>query len=153
MKKSLAIDSSPLIILSKLKYLDNVFEFFDEVEIPEGVLKEVEKKEDDVKIEVKKLIDLEQLKREEIDVAFPFLGRGESSVIKLALDKNKVACLDDKKARGTAQDLGITVIGTLAILRRIHEIGDLKDENEVLYIKLRNLGFYLKPDLFRKFFT
>jgi len=151
--KSLAIDSSTLIILSKLNYLDKALEFFEEIEVPLGVLKEVELKDDEVKIKSREMLDSKRLKREDIDVEFPFLGRGESSAIRLALDNDKVICLDDKKARRLSSDLGLTVIGTLSILRKIYKVGELKERPEELYFKLRALGFYIDYALFSKIFA
>jgi predicted nucleic acid-binding protein len=153
MIKSLATDSSTLIILSKLNYLDKALEFFEEIEVPLGVLREIELKDDEVKRKIRELLDSKRLKREDIDVEFPFLGRGESSAIRLALDKSKVLCLDDKKARRLASDLGLTVIGTLSILRKIYKIGELKERPEELYFKLKALGFYMDYALFIKIFA
>lgn len=57
MMRSLAIDSSTLIILSKLNYLDKALEFFEETEVPLGVLKEVELKDDEVKTKIREMLD------------------------------------------------------------------------------------------------
>ena len=57
MMRSLAIDSSTLIILSKLNYLDKALEFFEETEVPLRVLKEVELKDDEVKTKIREMLD------------------------------------------------------------------------------------------------
>ena len=40
--------------------------------------------------------------------------------------------MDDKKARKLARDLGVTVMGTLALLKRLHQEGKLKESVEEL---------------------
>ncbi len=61
MIKSLATDSSTLIILSKLNYLDKALEFFEEIEVPLGVLREIELKDDEVKRKIRELLDSKRL--------------------------------------------------------------------------------------------
>lgn len=92
------------------------------------------------------------LKVEEVSVPFPRLGVGESSAILVALNKGKVAVIDDKRARRLARELGLEVIGTIAILRELYERGYLKMTIEELYIKLLDLGFYIKKDIYNKIF-
>ncbi len=90
---------------------------------------------------MKALVEKGQLYIEEVSQAFPQLGLGESSVILVALNKGKVVVLDNKKARRLVRELGLNVIGTLAILRKLYELGLLKMAKEELYIRLLNLGF------------
>ncbi|OYT31871.1 MAG: hypothetical protein B6U94_01575 [Thermofilum sp. ex4484_79] len=52
---------------------------------------------------------------------FPRLGLGESSAILLALEKDKIVVLDDKRARRLARELGLEVIGTFSVLKKLHE--------------------------------
>ncbi len=89
---------------------------------------------------------------EEVSVAFPRLGVGESSAILVALNKGKVVVLDDKRARRLAHELGLEVIGTLVILRELYEQGYIKMTIDELYIKLLDLGFYIKRDIYNKIF-
>jgi len=70
----------------------------------------------------------------------------------VALNKRKVAVLDDRNARKLARELGLNVIGTLAILRKLYELGILKVSKEELYVKLLNLGFYIKQETYNKIF-
>ncbi len=71
----------------------------------------------------------------------------------IALIKGKVAVLDDKKARKLARDLGVTVMGTLALLKRLHQEGKLKESVEELYIKLTGLKFRVERHIFSKIFS
>jgi len=147
------LNTSPLIVLSKLGLLELALtELFYEAQIPQGVLSELGRKDDAVYHLVKDLVRRGLLKVEEVSVSFPRLGVGESSAILVALNKGKVAVIDDKRARRLARELGLEVIGTIAILRELYERGYLKMTIEELYIKLLDLGFYIKKDSYNKIF-
>ncbi|MEB2836296.1 MAG: DUF3368 domain-containing protein [Desulfurococcales archaeon] len=147
------LNTSPLIVLSKLGLLELALtELFYEAQLPRGVMSELERKNDAVYHLVKDLVRRGLLKVEEVSVSFPRLGVGESSAILVALNKGKVAVLDDKKARRLARELGLEVIGSIAILRELYEQGYIKMTIEELYIKLLNLGFYIKRDIYNKIF-
>ena len=62
-------------------------------------------------------IDEGWIRVEDVKKRLPRLGLGESSAILLALTKNKVVVLDDKRARRLARELGLEVIGTLSIFK------------------------------------
>ena len=148
------LNTSPLIVLSKLGLLELALtELFSEAQLPLGVLSELGRKDDAVYHLVKDMVRRGLLKVEEVSVAFPRLGVGESSAILVALNKGKVVVLDDKRARRLARELGLEVIGTLAILRELYEQGYIKMTIEELYIKLLDLGFYIKRDIYNKIFN
>ena len=42
------LNTSPIIVLTRLNLLEEAIKLFDEVEIPRGVLKELERRKDDV---------------------------------------------------------------------------------------------------------
>jgi len=113
---------------------------------------ELERKHDNLYSHVKALLENGQLRIEEVSHVFPQLGLGESSAILVALNKGKVVVLDDKKARKLVRELGLNVIGTLAILQKLYELGLLKMTKEELYIRLLNLGFYIKQGSYNKIF-
>jgi predicted nucleic acid-binding protein len=76
-----------------------------------------------------------------------FLGIGESSVIALALEtENALIILDDKKARGYAQSLGLNIIGILGLLIQAYKQGLIDDIDEAL-AALRATGFRLPADI------
>ncbi len=148
------LNTSPLIVLSKLGLLELALtKLFSEAQIPQSVLSELGRKDDAVYHLVKDLVRRGLLKVEEVSVSFPRLGVGESSAILVALNKGKVVVLDDKRARRLARELGLEVIGTLAILRELYEQGYIKMTIEELYIKLLDLGFYIKRDIYNKIFN
>jgi len=151
-KFSAVFNTSVLIVLAKLKYLNDVAALFKQVEVSRAVMKELSARKDEVYSRVKELVNRDVIKLEDVERDFPGLGRGESSTIFVALVKGKVAVLDDRKARRLARDLGITVLGTLALLKRLYEVGKLKESLEELYIKLTRLKFRIERYLFNKIF-
>ena len=146
------LNASPLIVLVKLGILKEALNLFSEVEVPRGVLEEIERRRDEVYRELTRLIAEEKIHVEDIRRKLPRLGLGESSAIFLALVKNKVVILDDKRARKLARELGLEVIGTLSILKKLHEKGILKEAPSKLYRHLIEMGFYIDKELFDKVF-
>ncbi len=148
------LNTSPIIVLTKLGVLeDTIRHVFTDTEIPRGVLLELGRRRDEVYHAVLDLIGKGLLQVEEVSRSFPRLGLGESSAILVALERNKIVILDDKKARRLARELGLEVIGTLSVLRRLYEIGILKMNREQLYIRLLNTGFYIRKSIFDKIFV
>jgi len=115
-------NSGPLIALSKIKHLDILKDFFEEIIIPEAVWIEVVEKgkgrpgAKDIKESpwiivnrVENKIGIEALRHE--------IGAGESEAIILAMELNAdLVLIDDKIARGIAGSMGLNVAGTLSII-------------------------------------
>ena len=73
------------------------------------------------------------------------LGKGELSVLLLAMEQNSVAVLDEKTARGEAERLKIRVMGTLGILARSIERKWCTDHQCVkIVVRLHNSGFRIR---------
>jgi len=117
------LNASPIIVLVKLGILNQALNLFCEVEVPSGVLEELERKKDEVYQELMRAIGEGGIRVEGFKKRLPRLGLGESSVILLALTRGKIAVLDDKQARRLARELGLEVIGTLSILKKLYENG------------------------------
>ena len=145
-------NTSPLIVLAKLNLLEKAIEVLGEVEIPKGVLEEIKVKEDQVQVKVIRLIKAGKICVEDVKRRFPRLGTGESSAIVLALMKRKIVVLDDRRARKIARELGLEVIGTLSILRRLYKVNVLKKKPNSLYKHLVRIGFYIDRKTFNKIF-
>ena len=145
-------NSSPLIILAKLGLLEMITHIFNEIEIPKTVLEEIKIKKDKVYNAVDSLIENKKLHVEDVEKQFSRLGLGESSAIFLALIKEKIVVLDDKKARRLARELKLDAIGTLSVLKKLYEDGLLKIEPNSLYMRLVEMGFYVNKTLFDRIF-
>lgn len=113
------LNASPIIVLGKLGLLEKALSLFSEVEVPSGVLEEVKRKRDEVYQELTRVIDAGRIRTEDVKRRLPRLGLGESSAILLALTRDKIVVLDDKRARKLARELGLEVIGTLSILKKL----------------------------------
>jgi len=146
------LDSSPLIVLAKLGLLESITKVFNDIEVPQGVLEEISKKKNEVYAGIIRLIRQGKIRIENVKKKLPRLGLGESSAIFLALMKGKIVILDDKKARKLARELGLEVIGTLSILKKLHDERLLKDTPNTLYRRLIEIGFYIDKQIFDKIF-
>ncbi|QDA30704.1 DUF3368 domain-containing protein [Thermococcus indicus] len=145
-------NSSPLIVLGKLGYLDIVVSLFEEALVPEGVLDEIMAKEDKVSLEVSNLINMKALEVREpkkgLIPNYSGLHRGELEAIALAKEMNAIVVLDDLKARKAARLEGLRVTGTLGILKVLRDGGLIEDNPKELLNKLNHVGFRIRPELF-----
>ncbi len=148
----IVLNTSPIIVLGKLGLLEKALSLLGEVEVPRGVLEEVERKRDEVYQELTRLIAEGRIRVEGVRKRLPRLGLGESSAILLALMKNKIIVIDDKRARRLARELGLEVIGTLSILKKLHEEGVLVETPNTIYRRLIEIGFYVDKKLFDRVF-
>ena len=146
------LNTSPIIILTKLGVLEKVLDLFSEVEVPDGVLEELKRKKDEVYQKITRYINEGKIRVEHIKKRFPRLGLGESSVILLSLMRNKIVVLDDRRARRLARELGLETIGTLSILKKLYEEGLLAETPSAIYKRLVEIGFYIDRKLFDKIF-
>ena len=146
------LNTSPIIVLVELGILSETLNLFSEVEVPSGVLEELERKKDEVYQELTRAISEGRIRVEDVKRRLPRLGLGESSAILLALTRGKIVVLDDKRARRLARELGLEVIGTLSVLKKLHESGALAETPSTIYRRLIEIGFYIDKKLFDKVF-
>jgi predicted nucleic acid-binding protein len=157
-------NSSPLILLAKIRKLSYLFSLFEYIIIPPEVFNEVIKQglennhpdaiqlEENYKkgvIKVKKpRIIYESLEKNKN------LHLGEIEALSLAIEsKNSVILLDDEEARIFARKMGITVKGTLGILVENYNkqlitqkeaIDSLGKLNEIMYLSGEVFEFILQ---------
>ncbi len=152
-------NTSPLIVLSKLGYIDMLPEIFEKIYIPSGVRREISEKEDDVHKAVEALIERGFIEVKEVENRFLVqmlnaeLGIGESEVIALGKEvKSDFVLLDDLKARQWARSFKMNVMGTLAIIRALVRRGIIKEAPDEIYIRLRSIDFWISRELFSSLF-
>ena len=145
-------NTSPIIVLSKLGLLKDAIDLFGEVEVSSGVIEELSRKKNRVYQELMEAISEGKVRLEDVRKRLPRLGLGESSTIFLALIKNKTAVLDDRRARRLARELGLDVIGTLSILKKLYDKGVISETPNMIYKRLIEIGFYIDKKLFDKIF-
>jgi predicted nucleic acid-binding protein len=147
-------NSSPIIVLGKLGYLEKAVELFGEAFIPKAVADEINAREDDVNSLLSQLIREDKISLETAgdtsQFEYPGLHGGEIEVIGMAKRLNEVAILDDLKARKAARLEGLRVMGTVAVLRLLRDAGHLTETNEELLRSLLGVGFRIRPELFYK---
>ena len=153
-------NSSPLIILSKLNYLEGSLQLFDKPVIPSAVLIEIQQKDDDVHCAINQLLKKGRLEKR--DSKFSRLsnglnqriGKGESEAIALGIELNMdYVILDDKVARREAERLGLKVLGSLGIILKLEKENIITINNyEDLYLQLVELDFRVRKEIFEMIF-
>ncbi len=151
MNKHWVVNSSPIILLSKIGQVALLHELSDELVIPAGVAQEIQQgTENDaarrwLKNEGQKWV-------RETDVILPIisawlLGVGESQVLSYAKrHTDYVAILDDRAARNCAATLKIPVRGTLGVLLLAKKMGKLTKVKPLL-TQLQDVGLRVSSKL------
>ena len=153
-------NTSPIIFLYKLGYLELARNLFNDIYIPTSVFSEISEKEDKLKTIMEVFIQEETFKQREIKLINIFrglnqrIGKGESEAIVLAIElEADYVILDDFVARKEAVRLGLNVKGSLGIIRKLMtdkhiEVIAIDD----LYERLKKIKFRVKRDIFNKIF-
>ena len=143
MKKVVISDTSCLIILSKIGYLEVLQALFGEVLISREVKDEFGEDLPDWII-VKKVASrhIERILLLNVD-------EGEASAMALYLEQQSedvLLVIDERKGRLVAQDLGIKIIGTIGIIIKAKEKGIITNLSEIIE-RLEQTDFRLSPKL------
>jgi|AntRauTorcE11898_2_1112593.scaffolds.fasta_scaffold10379_3 predicted nucleic acid-binding protein len=144
-------NASPLIFLAKIKLIDLLPSFCDQLIIPEGVISEIQKHPDEASQWLKQNEENYQVTAVQVPsyVHAWDLGKGESEVIASAIEsKEFVVALDDKAARNCAISLNLNVIGTIGIILKMQQAKLLNDAVTPL-IRLREQGFRIDDVLYQ----
>jgi predicted nucleic acid-binding protein len=151
---------SPIIFLTKLGIIEAALDLFDRIDIPSSVYSEIHQKPDASVEAVEDLIKEKQIsvskaRNERLFNALGRrLGKGEAEAIALAIETGAdFAILDDHAARVEATRLGLSVKGTLGIVRRLMEIRALEIDLGELFNDLKAMGFRIRPELFWEIFS
>lgn len=156
----IVLNSSPLIFLSKLNYLNQFVESSDDFYIPQSVADEIKAKSDSSSQTVQVLINSGNLQVRSsklitlVNSLNQRLGKGESEAIALAIELNTdYLLLDDSTARKEAKRLGLNVKGTLAVIKKLSRDGKISIESlDKLYQQLMEIEFRVKKSLFDQIF-
>jgi predicted nucleic acid-binding protein len=153
-------DSSPLIFLARLDFLEAALNLFETVSLPKAVADEIYAKHDQARRSIQVLIESHKLEIKETRLPFiadslnKHLGRGEAATIALGVElQPDYVILDDSPARKEAMRLGLRVKGTLGIIKKLQETGGIRIENvDELYQTLGGIRFWVKRTLFDAIF-
>ncbi|MFM7883366.1 MAG: DUF3368 domain-containing protein [Microcystis panniformis] len=147
----IVFNSSPLIFLSQLGFLEKFLDSNDNFYLPASVqpsetLNKLINQQKLIILNIK-LISLANSLNER-------LGKGESDAITLGIElQTDYIILDDFAARKEALHLGLNVKGTLAIIRKLLKEGKIEIENlESFYQRLREINFRVKREIFESIF-
>jgi predicted nucleic acid-binding protein len=157
MNENWVLDASPIILLGKADLLKTVSPLATLWIIPEGVIREVEAKRP-IESYLSDISSGSEVVREHVSNINPSiaawdLGRGESEVLTLALEKAGAgAVLDDLQARKCAALFDISLIGSLGLILLTKRKGLLhlaKPEIE----RLKAVGLHIDPIMLTRILT
>jgi predicted nucleic acid-binding protein len=157
----IVLNSSPLIFLAKLGYLNQFIEYPDDFYIPESVAEEISAKLDPASQTIQTLINADKLQVRAsslitlVNSLNQRLGKGESEAIALGVELNAdYVLLDDSTARREAKRLGLSIKGTLAVIKKINKDGKIIIESlDSLYQQITEIEFRVKRPLFDEIFS
>jgi predicted nucleic acid-binding protein len=156
----IVFNSSPLIFLSRLEFLDLFLSTEFQFLLAAGVKKEISAKQDQSSQHINILISENKLlvqKVQLISLANRLNERlriGESEAITLGVElQPDYIILDDFAARKEAIRLGLNVKGTLAVIRKLQIEGKISiSDLDMLYQKIRDVNFRVKREIFDSIF-
>ncbi len=141
MPEIIIVDASVLIALEKIDLLQILCKIYKEVILPDAVFREV----GNVNIDCHSVRRVESrlinILTQELN-----LGRGESEVIALAYETNFKTLIDDLKARKVAEDLGLSVSGSIGVLLKAEKLGIIENALKKTQ-ELKDKGFYVSDNL------
>lgn len=141
MPELIIADTSVLIALEKIDLLYILCKIYKEILLPGAVVKEFGNINIGChsvrKVESRLITTL----MEDLN-----LGRGESEVIALAYDTNCNALIDDLKARKAAENMGLSISGSIGVILKAEKLGIIdKALNKVQ--ELKEKGFFISNEL------
>ncbi len=151
-------DTSPLLGLSAIGYLELLKDQFGQVLIPPSVLAELRLETDfrgTVFIQqalnqgwlVPKEIQNEPLARSLLSE----LHRGEAEAITLAIDLHlDMIVMDERIGRDRARAMGLNTIGILGVLLNAKKYGKLDSVESAMNALRREVGFFISEQLYRE---
>ena len=143
-------DASPLIALARVGGLSWLEQLFTEVMLTDVVLAEVlTGRYPATEAPIRQALTAGWLQTVAItttDPALPDLDEGEASSIRLALSRNGPALLliDERSGRAVAQDLGLSVAGTAAVIGLARQSGLITSARQV-FADLHASDFRIAP--------
>jgi predicted nucleic acid-binding protein len=156
----IVFNSSPLIFLSRLNFLELFLQYDYQFYVPEVVMAEINAKQDEASQYVNQSIDNNSLIIKQVNLLSlansinERLGRGEAEAIALATElQSDYVILDDFAARRQAMRLGLNVKGTLAIIKKMMADDQVKiDDLNQFYQQLLQIKFRVKRSIFEAIF-
>lgn len=157
----IVFNTSPLIFLTRLDLLEHFLSQAEEYFAPQAILDEIQAKQDEVSLSLQQIFTSQKIKIQPVQMTTlanslnQRLGRGESEAITLALELNAdFIILDDFAARREASRMGLQVKGTLAIINKLRQNGQIIiNDLDDFYQRLTKVGFRVKRSIFDDIFA
>lgn len=134
-------DASVLIALEKIDLLPVLCKLYKEIVLPDAVVREL----GNVNITCHSVRKVES-RLINILMRDLNLGRGEAEVIALAYETGLKALIDDLKARKVAEDLGLSISGSIGVLLKAEKLGLIESAFKKV-MELKSKGFYVSDEL------
>ena len=146
--RKIIVNSTPLIILSKIGELEILKNLYGEIIIPRAVFEEVTIKSDAIKnLSWIKILEVQDKSNRKIYQAK--LHDGEVEVMMLAKEISAdLLIIDDNAAKKTAKFLGFTVTGTLGILLKAKSEEIISEVKPILE-KMLAENFYIGDEIIK----
>lgn len=141
MHETVIVDASVLIALEKINLLPVLCKIYKEIILPDAVVSEF----GNINIGCHSVRKVES-KLINILMRDLNLGRGESEVIALAYETKYKVLIDDLKARKVAEDLGLSLSGSIGVLLKAEKLG-LIDSALKKTRELKEKGFHVSNEL------
>lgn len=148
-------NSSPLIALARLSYLDLLQSLYSEILIPQAVYQEVvhagKGREGAAAVDSAPWITVQTVQDTiAVDLLRDQLDRGESEAIVLALETQaQLLLIDEARGRRIAQSRGLTHIGTVGIIVLAKRQNLIQSGTPILD-QLITIGFRMDTSLYKR---
>jgi predicted nucleic acid-binding protein len=124
-------NATPLIAFSRIGRLDLLQKVVGNLVIPLAVEEEItgyaKNKPGVIELTEQRWITVKAVtSRREVQLLLPTLDRGEAEVITLGMEQNaRLLLIDELTGRKVAQSLGLTVSGSVGVLVRARQLGEI----------------------------
>lgn len=143
MSGGVVADSTCLIVLDRIRRLDILRAVYPDVCVPSAVQQEVGGLPDWLTVIPVRDLSLVSALETQLD-------RGESEAIALSMELGAMSViLDEKKARRIASQMGLHVVGTLAVLLRARRNGIIAEVKPLLN-EMDQAGFHMTSNLYKE---
>ncbi len=150
-------DTGPIIAFSRIGRMDILRRLFGEIIIPNAVYEELaiagKGRPGAVEVTQSSWIHSREVRNRESVNEFPLgLHKGELEAIALARENGMPLLIDERQGRRVAANIGVTVIGSLAVLANAHREGIIEDTASLVQDFLKS-GYWINPDVIEAFFA
>lgn len=159
-KFTAVFNTSPLIFLAKLGYIDAALSLFNKCYAPDIVINEITEKDDEIKAKIETLLIAGKIIKKKITHPHLFerlneyVDIGESQAITLGVEiEPDFIVLDDNAARREARKVGLKVIGSLGLIKKLNDIGTITvNDRNAFYSRLQSINFRIRRSVFDAIF-